>query len=194
MIMCTYKKICITNRKLVKEPYFERIEKLAASKEMDMIILREKDLPETEYEKLAGEVLKICRKYDQLCMLHSFTDVARRLDHPYIHLPMQLSLHMTQEERKYFKKIGVSTHSLEEALTVQEMGASYITASHIFATACKAGLEPKGLEFLKEITRAMKIDVYALGGIHPDNMEQCIEAGADGVCMMSEYMNGDLQL
>ena len=192
--MCTYKKICITNRKLVKEPYFERIEKLAASKEMDMIILREKDLPETEYEKLAGEVLKICRKYDQLCMLHSFTDVARRLDHPYIHLPMQLSLHMTQEERKYFKKIGVSTHSLEEALTVQEMGASYITASHIFATACKAGLEPKGLEFLKEITRAMKIDVYALGGIHPDNMEQCIEAGADGVCMMSEYMNGDLQL
>ena len=159
-----------------------------------MIILREKDLPETEYEKLAGEVLKICRKYDQLCMLHSFTDVARRLDHPYIHLPMQLFLHMTQEERKYFKKIGVSTHSLEEALTVQEMGASYITASHIFATACKAGLEPKGLEFLKEITRAMKIDVYALGGIHPDNMESCIEAGADGVCMMSEYMNGDLQL
>ena len=74
------------------------------------------------------------------------------------------------------------------------MGASYITASHIFATACKAGLEPKGLEFLKEITRAMKIDVYALGGIHPDNMESCIEAGADGVCMMSEYMNGDLQL
>ena len=97
--MCTYKKICITNRKLVKEPYFERIEKLAASKEIDMIILREKDLPETEYEKLAGEVLKICRKYDQLCMLHSFTDVARRLDHPYIHLPMQLFLHMTQEER-----------------------------------------------------------------------------------------------
>ena len=72
-----------------------------------MIILREKDLPETEYEKLAGEVLKICRKYDQLCMLHLFTDVARRLDHPYIHLPMQLFLHMTQEERKYFKKIGV---------------------------------------------------------------------------------------
>ena len=94
-------------------------------------------------------MLKICRKYDQLCMLHSFIDVAKQLDHPYIHLPMQLFLHMTQEERKYFKKIGVSTHSLEEALTVQEMGVSYITASHIFATACKAGLEPKGLEFFK---------------------------------------------
>ncbi|MDO4942119.1 MAG: thiamine phosphate synthase [Lachnospiraceae bacterium] len=187
-----YKKICITNRKLVKEDYLLRIEKLARSKDVDMIILREKDLSEEEYEKLAGQVLKICKKYKKQCILHFFLETAKRLEHPYIHLPMSLFLNMTGEERAYFKITGVSTHSVEEALTAQKMGASYITASHIFATQCKAGLEPRGLCYLKEVVDAVDLEVYALGGICPDNISACIETGADGVCMMSEYMNGDL--
>jgi len=186
-----YKRICITNRKLVKEDYLRRIEKLAKSKEVDLIVLREKDLSESEYEKLASEVLAICRKYGKQCVLHSFLEAAKRLKHPYIHLPMPFFLNMTGEERAYFKVTGVSTHSVEEALTAQKMGASYITASHIFATQCKPGLRPRGLDYLKAVSKAVDIDVYALGGIHPDNMDLCIEAGADGVCMMSEYMNGD---
>lgn len=192
MIMCMYKKICITNRKLVKGDYLIRIEKLARSKDIDMMILREKDLPEKEYEKLAEQVLKICKKYNKQCVLHSFFKTARRLEHPYLHLPMSLFLNMTEEERAYFKMIGVSTHSVEEALAAQKMGASYVTASHIFATQCKAGLEPRGLCYLKEVVDAVDIDVYALGGICPDNISLCIKTGADGVCMMSEYMNGDL--
>ena len=54
--------------------------------------------------------------------------------------------------------------------------------------ACKKGLAPRGLDFLHEVCSSVKIPVYAIGGIHEENMESCIQSGAAGVCMMSEYM------
>lgn len=155
---------------------------------VDAVILREKDLTETEYECLARKVLAVCRDNYTLCILHSFKETAKRLDHPYIHLPMPLFLELNEDERRYFQMIGVSTHTVEEAKIAEAKGAGYITASHIFPTDCKPGLAPRGLQYLREVLEAVDIEVYALGGIHPDNVHLCVEAGADGICMMSEYM------
>ena len=185
--MYTYKKICITNRHLAAGGFLEQIEKIARS-DVDMIILREKDLSEPEYEELAREVVSLCGRYNKLCVLHCFTDAALKLNHPYVHLPMAKLRSLTAGERSFFKIIGTSAHSVEEAKEAQELGASYITASHIFATDCKAGLAPRGLDFLKEVCGCVNIPVYALGGINPGNAASCIENGADGVCMMSYYM------
>lgn len=182
-----YKKICITNRHLVTGDFLETIEKIARS-DVDMIILREKDLSENEYEKLAADVIKICKKHDKLCALHSFTDAAIKLGHPYIHLPMHIFTALNGRTRSFFKMIGVSTHSTEEAKEAGRLGASYITASHIFRTDCKADLEPRGLKFLKDVCSSVQIPVYALGGINPENAALCVENGAAGICMMSYYM------
>ena len=152
------------------------------------MILREKDLPEEEYERLAKKVLVVCEGYGTPCILHSFTNVAKRLNHPYIHLPMPLFLELEEEEKAYFQRIGVSIHTAKEAVLAEKLGADYITASHIFPTECKPGMEPRGLEYLRKVMNAVDIEVYALGGIHPDNAALCIAAGADGICMMSEYM------
>ena len=54
--------------------------------------------------------------------------------------------------------------------------------------ACKKGLAPRGLDFLHEVCSSVKIPVYSIGRIHEENMESCIQSGAAGVCMMSEYM------
>ncbi len=48
------------------------------------------------------------------------------------------------------------------------MGASYLTAGHIYATDCKRGLPPRGLGFLKEVCREVSIPVYGIGGIKFD--------------------------
>ncbi len=189
MTMCTYKKICITNRKLVTGDFLGQIERVA-ERGIDAVILREKDLPEEEYERLAEKVLAVCERYGIQCILHSFINVAKRLDHPYIHLPMPLFLDLEGKEKAYFQRIGVSTHTVEEAKLAEKLGADYITASHIFTTECKIGMEPRGLDYLRKVVNAVDIEVYALGGIHPDNVLLCVEAGADGICMMSEYMKG----
>ena len=95
---------------------------------------------------------------------------------------------MSEEEKAQFTIRGASVHSVEDALRAERAGATYVTAGHIYATDCKKGLPGRGLDFLKEVCAAVRIPVYAIGGIDETNADACIEAGADGVCMMSGYM------
>lgn len=93
-------------------------------------------------------------------------------------------------------KAGVSAIILREKdmtekeyeMLAEKAGATYITASHIYETDCKKGLEPKGIDYLKEVCKAVSIPVYALGGINYGNMAEALDAGAEKVCMMSEMM------
>lgn len=178
---------CITNRHLAEGDYFTQIERIAQAGP-EALIVREKDLPEAEYEQLAARVMRICSSYQVPCILHTFTQAAIRLKAEAIHLPLKELLAMPEEQKACFQVIGASVHSVEEALAAQNAGASYITASHIYATDCKKGLPPKGIPFLQEVCKATKLPVYALGGICAGNAQECIRAGAQGVCIMSECM------
>lgn len=189
-IMYMYKKICITNRHLVSGDFMTRIKRILET-DVDMLILREKDMSEPEYTKLASGIIRLCRDHHKKCVLHSFIGAAKELSFKNIHLSMQAFCDMTDEDRAFFDIIGVSTHTVEEAILAEKLGASYITASHIFPTECKKDLSPKGLKYLKEAAASVDIDVYALGGINAENAAACIAAGADGICMMSEYMIGE---
>ena len=82
----------------------------------------------------------------------------------------------------------MSCHSKEDAEEAEKLGASYITAGHIFDTSCKAGLPGRGLDFLNEVKSSVSIPVYAIGGISADNAGNVINAGADGICIMSGFM------
>ena len=217
MIMCMLDRknivyntnvVCVTNRRLVKAyaetagkmnftkkreemssftPFLEKIEE-AAKKQPAFIILREKDLPPVTYRELAIKVLEICENAGVSCVLHYFYKEAIELGVKKIHLPLHILEIMTEREKNCFEVIGVSTHSVEQAKMAEELGASYITAGHVFVTDCKKGLAPRGLGFLKEVCESVDIDVYAIGGISKENMSSCIAAGAKGVCMMSGFM------
>ena len=80
--------------------------------------------------------------------------------------------------------------SVEEAKEAQKLGATYLTAGHIYTTDCKKGLPPRGLDFLREICNAVTIPVYAIGGIHAGTgqIREVMECGASGACIMSEMM------
>lgn len=184
MSMC---KICVTNRKLVEGDFLEQIRRVLDEKPY-ALILREKDLRESEYEKLAEQVRHLCEKSDTLLVLHSFPQAARHLGIRKLHMPLERFLEMSEEEKLYFEKLGVSVHSVEDAVLAERNGAAYLTAGHIFATDCKKGVPPRGLIFLKDVCKSVSIPVYAIGGIQADNMEDCVRQGAAGVCMMSEYM------
>ena len=179
--------ICITNRKLCKENFLKRMEQIAVEHPR-AIILREKDLSEEEYKKLAKEVVQICKDYDVQCILHSFAKTAIELNEKAIHMPLPLLREMTVQEKAYFKIIGASCHSVEDAREAQNLGCTYITAGHVFLTDCKKGLPGRGLSFLKETCNAVQIPVYAIGGIDTSNIESVRQAGAEGACVMSGLM------
>ena len=179
--------ICITNRKLCSNNFSDQIE-MIASAHPKAIVLREKDLSEKEYEQLARQVMQICQKHGTQCILHSFSNVAIALGAEAVHMPLPLLQKMTPQEKSHFQIIGASCHSLEEAKEAQNLGCTYITAGHIFLTDCKKGLPGRGLPFLEEICKAVRIPVYAIGGISSQNIESVRKTGAAGACIMSGFM------
>ena len=194
----------ISNRKLCENENLEKqIEKFFSAYEKKIILknfeivaltLREKDLDKNEYLKLIEKVYPICQKYKINLILHQNYDL--NLDDKYniegIHLSYSIFKSLNQNIKaeliKKYKRIGVSVHSLNEAKEVESLGASYVVAGHIFETDCKKGLEPRGLKFIKDLSSALSIPIFAIGGIDEKNSLSVIDSGAFGVCMMSSIM------
>ena len=194
----------ISNRKLCENENLEKqIEKIFSAYQRKIILenfeiialtLREKDLYKNEYLKLVEKIYPICQKYRIDLILHQNYDL--RLDNKYnikgLHLSYNtfksLNKNIREELIKKYKKIGVSIHSIDEAKEAENLGATYIVAGHIFKTDCKKDLEPRGLEFIQELSSALIIPIYAIGGINQENSHLVINSGAFGVCMMSSLM------
>jgi len=194
----------ISNRKLCENENLERqIEKIFLAYEKKIILknfeivsltLREKDLNKNEYLNLVEKIYPICKKHKINLILHQNYDL--NLDDRYnidgIHLSYKifksLNKNIREELIKKYKRIGVSIHSLDEAKEVENLGASYVVAGHIFETDCKKGLEPRGLKFVEELSSILTIPIFAIGGIDEKNSQSVIDSGAFSVCMMSSLM------
>ena len=194
----------ISNRKLCENENLEKqIEKIFSAYEKKIILknfeiialtLREKDLDKNEYLNLVEKIYPICKKYGIDLILHQNYDL--NLDKKYkiegIHLSFDnfksLNKNIKEELIRKYKKIGVSIHSIDEAKEVENLGATYIVAGHIFKTDCKKDLEPRGLKFIQELSLILTIPIFAIGGINQENSHLVINSEAFGVCMMSSLM------
>jgi thiamine-phosphate pyrophosphorylase len=152
------------------------------------IVLREKDLNERDYELLASKVIRICEEYNTECILHTYYNVARKLGCSKIHLPLHI-LKSKPYIAEIFDVVGVSIHSVDDALDAKNMNVTYVTAGHIFNTDCKKDIPARGLAFLNNIVNSVDIPVFAIGGITSSNIDSVINSGAFGVCIMSGFMN-----
>lgn len=182
--------LCVTNRKLCGKDFLLRIEKIAVAGPAG-IILREKDLSETDYAKLAEKVIKICNRYNTPCILHTYIHTAKMLECRLLHLPLHILRTLSDEEKAGFTALGASCHSAEEAVEAEKRGCTYITAGHVFDTDCKRGVPGRGTEFLKMVCESVAIPVYAIGGIDCNNIAEVRKCGAAGACIMSGAMMCD---
>lgn len=180
--------IAVTNRHLCSRPFLEQIESVCRLQPR-ALVLREKDMEEEEYQRLARLVLPICENFQIPCILHSFSDTAKKLHVDKIHLPL-LKLQEQGRAEPEFSVIGTSVHSVQEARRAEELGATYVIAGHIFKTGCKPGVPPRGLDFLEEVCGAVSIPVYAIGGmlLTVSCLKEIKERGAAGMCVMSGLM------
>ena len=212
-----FELVWVTNRRL-SEDFFADVRRVAQSGKADKILLRESDLPECEYENLARKTLDIiaeCGSGVRL-ILHTYASVASKLGASELHLPFAkfraLSGELATNLRDLVKfdgarsdkergggicasnltqnlKIGVSVHSLEQALSAQDLGADYVVAGHIFDTPSHALERGRGLRFLREICEKLSIKTYAVGGINFENLGEIKDAGAAGAYMMRGFLS-----
>lgn len=186
-----FKVICVSARQHSNN--FLQSIKMIAKSDVEAIILREKDLSEDEYYLLAKNVKEICDKYNKKLIIHNFIDIARKLGIKNIQLPFSKFIAEKNLHRD-FESIGTSVHSVDDAVIAEKSGADYIIAGHIFATECKKGLAPRGVEFLKAVCNAVKIPVYAIGGIDDNSVAELSNLNCNnfsGVCVMYALMKND---
>lgn len=176
--------IAVTNRKLCTDNFVLRVREILSAEPFE-VILREKDLSDDKYCQLAKEIVADNNGYKKVLALNR-PEIALELGIENVHLTMQQL--MEHGRPSFIKRAGVSVHSAEEAETAQKLGVDYLIAGHIYATDCKKGVPPRGIEFFRGVCESVDIPVFAIGGISENNFNEPLENGGTGVCLMSEFM------
>lgn len=187
-----FRLVAVTDRRNAAADLATQIEIMAHSSwKPAAVILREKNLTEAEYKQLAQELLPLCADEQIEFYVNTFWKTALELQLKNIHIPFTVFCSQPfQEQKQSFDSIGVSVHSLEEARHVQKMGADFVVFGHVYATDCKKGVPPRGLEQLRQLCHDISLPVLAIGGIDfsQQKLTELAECGAAGACIMSGYM------
>jgi thiamine-phosphate pyrophosphorylase len=151
------------------------------------IQLREKDLSVKELFDMAVWMRELTREYGAKLFINDRIDVALSVQADGVHLG-QNGLPVSAARDIVGKKllIGVSTHSIEEALKAEKDGADFITIGPVYGTPSKLQYgRPIGIDALRDVKSRVSIPVYAIGGIKLDRVKQVKEAGTDGIALIS---------
>ena len=151
-----------------------------------MLQIREKTLSEAEFEKEALELQKICRDFNVPFIVNDNVALAARIGADGVHVGQD---DMNVEEARRLigkdKILGVSAQTVEEAVLAEKQGADYLGVGAVFPTGSKFDAIEVPHETLKEICRAVKIPVVAIGGITKDNLEELKGSGIAGISVIS---------
>ena len=143
--------IAVTDSASCPRSLVEQVERIAeCAYKPQQLLLRAKELTPQDYAKLAREVLPLCQKHSIELIIHTHWQIALELGIQRVHLPLPKLSQLPVAARRSLV-ISSSVHSVAEAQRALAEGAQALVAGHIYNTSCKAGLKPRGLEFLKQI-------------------------------------------
>jgi thiamine-phosphate pyrophosphorylase len=151
---------------------------------VDWVQIREKHLPARRLLALAEPVVAAARSGGRTrVVINDRLDVALAAKAHGVHLGRRsLPADLVRRLAPGGLVVGVSCHSLGEALAAQTAGADYILLGPIFATPAKLQYGPPlGMDALREVASQVSIPVFALGGITADQAGPCRENGAAGI-------------
>lgn len=157
---------------------------------VDMVQVRERDLPARDIAYLAETVSKSARLAGSRILVNDRSDIAACAADG-VHLTTRsLTAGVVRQAFGPELLIGVSTHNLDEALAAERGGADFIVFGPVFETASKKAYgKPVGVEALAETGARLSIPVLALGGITLSNFHEALDAGAAGVAGISIFTN-----
>jgi len=155
------------------------------------IQLREKDLGGKDLFQVAEKMSRLCQTYGSSLFINDRIDIALAVDAAGVQLGnASVDIEMARRLLGSHKMIGVSTHSLREALLAEKSGADFVLFGPVYFTPSKALYgSPQGLKALEEIVAKSPLPVYAIGGITPENIGEVKRAGAFGVALISAIMS-----
>ena len=148
--------------------------------------LREKELDEEAFLAEAKEISALCRRYGVPFFVNDNVDIAIACGADGVHVGQE-DMAAAQVRRRVGDgmMIGVSVHSVEEAVEAVKNGADCLGVGAMFSTSTKADASVLPREVLRDICNAVDVPVVAIGGIGKGNLMQLAGTGVDGVALVS---------
>ena len=177
----------ITDTHLIPRGRFVETVEAALRGGATMVQLREKTAPHEEIVRLGRELLAVTRRYGALLIVNDHPLVAREIGADGAHVGREDP--PVAEARSLLGPhaiIGASCYGeVARAVAAEEAGADYVAFGTPFPSPTKAKRTDTSLGIYQEVKQQVKVSVFAIGGITADNARQVIEAGADGIAVVS---------
>jgi len=178
----------ITDKKLSRLGNISDV-KSAVKAGVKIVQYREKNADTKEMYAEAIKLRKICKNI--IFLINDRVDIALAAGADGVHLG-QLDMPYQAARKLLGKKkiIGITVHSVKEALLAQKLGADYLGVSPVFQTSTKPDAKnPVGIGLIKRLRKRIKIPIVAIGGINLSNAKEVISAGADCICAISAVVS-----
>jgi thiamine-phosphate pyrophosphorylase len=163
----------------------------------DLIQLRAKGSPLDEVRQMAAAILPITRRANAGLVINDHVAIAEAVGAEVCHLGQEDFFgagHMQVSEVRSSKsevRIGLSTHTPEQARRAMTAGADYIAIGPVYATATKPTARPVTLDLVRWAAANVSLPWFAIGGINLGNLDDVLAAGARRVCAVSAILNAD---
>ena len=150
------------------------------------IQLREKELDDDSFLKEAIELATLCRRYGVPFIVNDNVEIAIACHADGVHVGQQ-DMNASDVRKKVGENmiIGVSAHTVEEAVEAVKQGADYLGLGAVFSTSTKTDADTMSYETLKAICDAVEIPTVAIGGISAGNIMKLKGSGVNGVAVVS---------
>lgn len=170
----------------------EQVE-LALKGGVKIIQIREKELPLPEYIRLASEALKLTRSYNAYLVINDAVEVVKSIGADGLHLGQEdMPLKEARTILGHDVIMGVSVKTAEETRQAEADGADYVAVNGVFPTATKEDLgHCPGLVGVTLIRQCTHLPVVGIGGINLTNCCSVIEAGANGIAVVTAITMSD---
>jgi thiamine-phosphate pyrophosphorylase len=149
---------------------------------VDAVQLRSRSLTDREMLRVGQQVKALCAKHGALFLINNRIDLAMILDSDGVHIGHEdIPIAQVRSLIGHRKILGMSTHSIPEALEAKRAGADYVSCGPLWATPTKPEYKPVGLGLIGLYNAAVTIPYVAIGGIDVTNFDQVLESGAKTV-------------
>lgn len=150
---------------------------------------RAKEVRPDERRRMAEELRQLCSRFGAKLIINDLPELAREIDADGVHLGQDdMPAVQARQILGGGKIIGISTHNVDEALKAEAQGADYIAIGSIFPTDSKEDTTQVGLDMLRNVRKAVRVPLVAIGGITPEGAFEALNAGADSVAVISGVM------
>lgn len=182
----------VTDRAWVgKQSLYQQVES-ALKGGATCVQLREKDLDEEAFLKEAIELSALCKQYGVPFFVNDNVEIAVKCNADGIHVGQEdMEAAQVRQRVGNHMMVGVSVHSVEEALEAVENGADCLGVGAMFSTSTKTDVDILPKETLRDICAAVDIPVVAIGGIDDSNISELAGTGVDGVALVSAIFAAD---